>query len=133
MTASSRFFQPALSRESVGNGTLLSDRLGEVVHDLDDIEQCIAVILKTPRGSVPLRPEFGSAAHNYIDAPFAIAKPNLVREIKLAIELWEPRVKVLSVNIVQQAIAHLKCVIVWAFTADLSERFTSDFALGTVQ
>ncbi|MDF0764122.1 baseplate protein, partial [Escherichia coli] len=48
MKTTSVFWQPALQAP------------GEIVRGLDDIRQAIQSILRTPRGSDPHRPEFGS-------------------------------------------------------------------------
>lgn len=70
---------------------------GEAVEGLRDIDQAIRIILTTPRGSDPHRPEFGSELHNYIDWPVNRVTPHLVREAVDAIRLWEPRVTVVQV------------------------------------
>jgi phage baseplate assembly protein W len=71
--------------------------IGEVVVDLDDIGQCIRIILSTPKGSDPHRPLFGSDLYKYIDYPVTQAIPHIVRESVAAITLWELRVEVVSV------------------------------------
>lgn len=71
---------------------------GEVVTEIEDIAQSILIILRTRLGSDPLRPEFGSDLWRYIDYPADRAVPHLVRESLDAIERWEPRVEVLSVQ-----------------------------------
>lgn len=71
--------------------------LGAVVEDGDDVAQCVRVILGTPRGSVPLAPEFGCDAWAYLDGPITEARPRIVRAVIDAIERWEPRAELLSV------------------------------------
>ncbi|MCC7753101.1 baseplate protein, partial [Escherichia coli] len=51
MKTTSVFWQPTLQAP------------GEIVRGLDDIRQAIQIILRTPRGSDPHRPEFGSNLH----------------------------------------------------------------------
>lgn len=70
---------------------------GEVVEGLRDIDQAIRIILNTPRGSDPHRPEFGSNLYHYIDWPTNRVVPYLVREAVEAIRRWEPRVIVVRV------------------------------------
>lgn len=65
---------------------------------LDDIRQAIQIILRTPRGSDPHRPEFGSNLHLYIDWPVDRAIPHVVRESVDAIRRWEPRCQLMSVK-----------------------------------
>ncbi|MDA8428201.1 MAG: GPW/gp25 family protein [Geobacteraceae bacterium] len=71
---------------------------GEVVTGLDDIDQCIAIIINTRKGSVPHNPLKGCDAWRWIDAPANIAVPNIIRESVDALELWEPRIKVTGVT-----------------------------------
>lgn len=68
--------------------------LGGVVEDLADVEQSIQLILMTPRGSAPLRPEFGSDVYLSIDAPVTVAGPAMVTAAHEALKAWEPRAKV---------------------------------------
>ena len=42
--------------------------IGSVAEGVDDINQCIAIILTTRKGSVPLRPTFGSEIYKYVEA-----------------------------------------------------------------
>lgn len=78
-------WQPALKRD------------GEYVCGLDDISQAVHIILRTPRGSDPHRPLFGSDLWRYIDWPAERAIPHVVRESVEAIRHWEPRCKFLKV------------------------------------
>jgi phage baseplate assembly protein W len=73
---------------------------GEAVEGLRDIDQAIRIILKTPRGSDPHRPEFGSDLHLYIDWPVNRVVPYLVREAVTAVRQWEPRMDVVQVDAV---------------------------------
>ncbi len=84
-TITSAHWQPALGTP------------GEVVEGLRDIDQAIRIILTTPRGSDPHRPEFGSDIHLYIDWPTNRVVPHLVREAVDAIRRWETRVTVVQV------------------------------------
>lgn len=72
--------------------------IGEVVVDIDDIDQCIRTILVTQKGSVAHEPDFGSDLWRYIDWPIDQARPHVVREILDAIARWEPRIEVLAVT-----------------------------------
>jgi phage baseplate assembly protein W len=72
--------------------------LGQAVQGVDDVNQCIAIILTTPKGTDPLRPGFGTEVWNFIDAPISEAGPAIVREVTQSITQFEPRVKVLSVK-----------------------------------
>lgn len=66
------------------------------------IQQNIGIILSTPKGSDPHRPDFGSDINKYIDRPInAITEGQIKAEIVDAIELWEPRVKVQAIDLVK--------------------------------
>lgn len=69
-----------------------------IVTGIADIEQAIAIILRTPKGADPHRPEFGSNLREYLDWPVERAIPHVVRESVEAIRRWEPRVDVVSVT-----------------------------------
>jgi len=93
--------------------------IGSVVTGVDDVDQCIAIILTTPKGSDVLRPTFGTDLWKYIDAPISQAGPAVVREVTQSITQWEPRVKVLSVistpmpDITTQPSAHVEITVAW--------------------
>lgn len=72
---------------------------GKVVTNADEIRQAIHLILTTPRGSDPLRAEFGSRIHDYVDQPTPRARAYLVRESIAAIRQWEQRVEVRSLQV----------------------------------
>lgn len=74
--------------------SLSASTQGKVVQDLDDINQCITIILATVKGTDPLRPEFGCDILKWIDKPVNRAVPNIIKEAVDAIKLWEPRVVV---------------------------------------
>lgn len=76
---------------------------GEVVEGLRDIDQAIHIVLSTPKGSDPHRPEFGSDLHLYLDWPENRVTPHLVREAVDAIRRWETRVAVVKVEVVIDA------------------------------
>ena len=71
---------------------------GEVAEGIDDINQCITLILSTQKGSDPLRPEFGSDIWRYMDYGIDTAVPFMVREILSALSTWEGRINVTDVT-----------------------------------
>ncbi len=93
--------------------------IGAVVEGIDDIDQCVAIILTTPKGSDPLRPTFGADLWRYIDNPIDVAIPSIVREVSTAIAMWEPRIKLQSVSVTpandssSQSGAHLNVSVIW--------------------
>jgi phage baseplate assembly protein W len=70
---------------------------GGVVTNAADINQCIRVILETPRGSRAHQPLFGSDIYRYVDAPYQEAVPRIVQAVTEAIELWEPRIRLVRI------------------------------------
>lgn len=86
--------------------------IGEVAEGIEDINQCIAIILTTRKGTDPHRPTFGSDIYKYIDYPVNEAKPNIIRETIDSINLWETRITVNSV-IVEIENEHIKVKVQW--------------------
>lgn len=72
---------------------------GTIVEGRADIEQCLRIIVATPKGTVPLRPSFGCDAWRYLDAPLPEARVGVAREVTEAIRLWEPRAELVSVQL----------------------------------
>lgn len=64
---------------------------------LASVLQNIAIILSTPKGSVPLYREFGLST-TVLDKPTPVAKMMLKAEIREAIERWEPRAQFVGVT-----------------------------------
>jgi phage baseplate assembly protein W len=99
--------------------SLKLNAMGQAVQGIDDIDQCIGIILTTPQGSDPLRPTFGADLWQYIDNPLTVAVPSIVREVSAAISMWEPRVSLQSVTVTpatdssSQSDAHLNVSVVW--------------------
>ena len=95
------------------------DTIGGVVQGIADVEQCLGIIVTTPRGSDPLRPTFGADIWRYIDFPIDLALPAIVRELTSAITAWEPRVNLISVTAQPvndgstQSGAHLDVTLTW--------------------
>lgn len=87
----------------------------------NDLHQCIYNILSTQKGSDVLRPEFGSNHFDYIDQPFDIAVPNIVREIFVALQKWEKRIEVQAVNVSGIA-PNYHFQIHWQVVEDLSRQ-----------
>lgn len=86
---------------------------GEVVTDTGDIDQCIGIILATRKGSDPHRPLFGCDAWRWLDAPVAVAIPNIVREVVDALDMWEPRIKVVRVLVSFTAAGQVTVNVEW--------------------
>ncbi|MGI9158240.1 MAG: GPW/gp25 family protein, partial [Saprospiraceae bacterium] len=77
---------------------LATSGISQVVEGVDDINQCLAIITATKKGSDPFRPTFGSDIWDWIDRPLALALPNMKRAITEAVGTWEPRVVVTTIE-----------------------------------
>ena len=64
---------------------------------LSSVLQNIAVILSTPKGSVPQYREFGLSA-TMLDKPTPVAKMMMRAEVREAIERWELRARFVSMT-----------------------------------
>lgn len=63
---------------------------------VNSVLQNIAVILSTPKGTVPLYRDFG-LDWTFLDKPMPVAKVMLISEVREAIARWEPRAEVVNV------------------------------------
>ncbi len=69
---------------------------------LSSVLQNIAVILSTPKGSVPQYREFGLSAV-FLDKPTPVAKMMMIAEVREAIEHWVPRAQFVGVTFEERA------------------------------
>jgi phage baseplate assembly protein W len=70
----------------------------ELVSAEKDIEQAITIILGTRCGERVMRPDFGCRVHDLLFEPRdALLVGKLQQYVGEALELWEPRIEVLSV------------------------------------
>lgn len=74
-----------------------------IVEGIDDIKQCVHVILTTIPGSDPLRPSFGANVYKYLDKPLAVVKAQIIYEATEAVNRWEKRIRVTGCNVVSDA------------------------------
>lgn len=66
----------------------------------DDIEAAIKVILLTSKGERVMRPTFGSSLNDYVFAPNQATTHGLIAyEVRESLEMWEPRIEILDVNV----------------------------------
>jgi len=67
---------------------------------VDEIEQAIALILGTAPGERPMRPEFGCTVHDVVfDTIDAALIGKVQTAVHEALERWEPRIEVTSLDI----------------------------------
>lgn len=79
------------------NATDLTNIRFNEADTLSSVLQNIAVILSTPKGSVPQYREFGLSAV-FLDKPMPVAKMMMIAEVREAIERWEPRAQYVSIE-----------------------------------
>lgn len=71
---------------------------GEVVTGIDDINQCVLIILTTEPGTDPLRPDFGAGVMRWLDRPASEAVPRIKKDIYEALSIWETRIIVTKIT-----------------------------------
>ena len=65
-----------------------------------DIEVAIRVILSTPKGERVMRPEFGSALHEFVFSPNNATTAGLLAyHVREALLRWEPRVDIKAIDV----------------------------------
>ena len=64
---------------------------------ISSVLQNIAIILSTPKGTVPLYRDFG-LDWRHLDKPMPVAKVLMIAEVREAIERWEPRATVQKIS-----------------------------------
>ena len=72
-----------------------------IVEGFADVEQAIRIILSTPKGNVPHRPEFGCDVMPLIDGNFKDVAPLFIARATDAILANEPRVESLKISAMQ--------------------------------
>jgi phage baseplate assembly protein W len=69
-------------------------------HEDEDVREAISVILGTAPGERPMRPEFGCGIHDYVfESVDAYLVGRLEQEVRYALDRWEPRIDVLTVEL----------------------------------
>ncbi len=96
---------PTPTKDFLGSGWKYPPRLDarghiELVHQEQDVEEAIHMILRTQKGERPMRPEFGSELHRLVFAPNDAATAGLARRyVHEALARWEPRIEVTEVRV----------------------------------
>jgi uncharacterized protein len=69
-----------------------------------DIEEAMRIILLTPKGQRPMRPDFGCKIHELLFAPNDATTAGLASYyVEDALTMWEPRIRVQRVQAVPDA------------------------------
>lgn len=74
-----------------------------IVEGIDDITQCIYIILTTVPGSDPLRPTFGSNVYRYMDKPLESVRAQIISAVTEAVGRWEKRIEVTGCTVIRDA------------------------------
>lgn len=68
--------------------------------DVQAINRSIEIILSTAKGERLMRPDFGTDLHNYLFKPLTeINRARMATEVKSSLAAWEPRIRVLEINV----------------------------------
>lgn len=86
-----------LSDISQPNWTMSLYHSGKVVEGVDEISQNIIVIVRTQKGTDPLRPNFGTDLMASMDRPVNERVPQLIKDVVESINIWETRIDVTNV------------------------------------
>ena len=71
-----------------------------LAHEDEDVREAISVILGTAPGERPMRPEFGCGIHDYVfESVDAYLVGRVEQEVRRALDRWEPRIDVVSVEL----------------------------------
>ncbi len=100
------------------------NEVGSISEGIDDINQCIAIILLTRKGTVPHKPTFGSNIYKYIDYPINEAAPNIIREATDALNEWEPRITISSIHVEFEE-SNIKIKVEWTLKNSLTKGITT--------
>ena len=94
---------PDPTKDFLGSGWKFPPRLDsrgriELVHQEQDVEEAIRLILMTRKGERPMRPEFGSDLFSLQFAPNDAGTAGLARRyVREALARWEPRIDTLDI------------------------------------
>lgn len=92
---------------------------GKRLSGIDHLRQSIRDILTTPIGSRVMRREYGSRLFKLVDAPLNRSTLlDLYAATADALDLWEPRIKVLSVTAVSTAAGSIELDLIAEYLPD---------------
>ncbi|MGH9245615.1 MAG: GPW/gp25 family protein [Acidimicrobiales bacterium] len=95
-----RFLNPGLDPAGVPGGLGVAPTGGIAMVDEDEsVRQAILLLLSTIPGERVMRPRYGSYLHRLVFAPNDQTTAGLaIHYVRQAIERWEPRVEILSID-----------------------------------
>lgn len=86
---------------------------GESVEGLEELAQSLSMCIRTPLGSVPGRPEYGSRVHLLIDADISDSRVYGPRYVREAILACLPRIEFVDTRVQQTTPGSTELEIVW--------------------
>ena len=87
---------------------------GETVDGLTELSQSLSIVLRTPLGSVPGRPRFGSELHELIDASLEEVRARAPRMVRDAARENLIRLEVVETRVLSTtSLAHFELEILW--------------------
>lgn len=96
---------------------------GQIKQGIDFINQNIEILLLTPKGGDPLRPEFGCDARGKIDQPINKVRGSLINDVKNALNTFIPEIVVVKI-VPTILVGQMTIKVTWAFaTQALIEEF----------
>jgi phage baseplate assembly protein W len=105
--------------------------LGQVCQSYADVHQCLKIIFSTIPGEDPFRPTFGCDLTQFLDRPLTAAIPAIIGAISAAIDDWETRITLESVDVVASTtnIGTLDVTINWK--PDMGSSSSTTTTIGT--
>ena len=105
--------------------------LGQVCQALGDVHQTLQIIFSTIPGEDPFRPTFGCDLTQFLDRPLTAAIPAIIGAISAAIDDWETRITLESVDVVASTtnIGTLDVTINWK--PDMGSSSSTTTTIGT--
>jgi phage baseplate assembly protein W len=94
-----------MSDDFIGRGwafPVRADKTGGIalVSRERELAESIELILRTPRGDRPMRPEFGCGIWDEVFSPMdATTAGRVAYDVRAALERWEPRINVSAVDV----------------------------------
>lgn len=86
---------------------------GEVVADVEDLKQCLYIIVSTRKGSAPGWRAFGCGLFDHLDKPVNVVGPLVVQEMRASIERWEPNIVIQDITFSHEDLGKVRWTIKW--------------------
>ena len=97
-----------MSDDFIGRGwafPVRADKTGGIalVSRERELAESIELILRTPKGDRPMRPEFGCGIWDEVFSPMdATTAGRVAYDVRAALDRWEPRIEVTAVDVTYQ-------------------------------